>query len=188
MSSERAWVSRMLRNVYHTTSGISSGKIGLSIRQRVKHWPCNTMSSTSPTAATDTPDDLHTAEEIAAFLKVDPKTVLNWAKDGIIPEAFRVGRTVRFSLDAVRSSLDVNCAGDGRSVELAVMALSLVIGPSFRKIPKVDLGSITVDEVAELRRLYAAYSADLDKLETPEECAAYAVGALEAARMVARGV
>ena len=35
---------------------------------------------------------------------------------GIIPEAFRVGRTVRFSLEAVKASLDVNNAGDGRYV------------------------------------------------------------------------
>ena len=83
--------------------------------------------------------DLHTAEEIAAFLKVDPKTVLNWAKSGIIPEAFRVGRTVRFSLDAVKASLNLNSAGEGRYVELVVMALSLVFGPNFPRIPKVDL-------------------------------------------------
>lgn len=53
------------------------------------------------------PDDLHTAEEIAAYLKVDPKTVFNWAKSGIIPEAFRVGKTARFSLDAVKASLSM---------------------------------------------------------------------------------
>ena len=50
-------------------------------------------------------EDIVTAEELAAYLKVDPHTVLNWAKAGIIPEAFRVGRTVRFSLSAVKSCL-----------------------------------------------------------------------------------
>ena len=54
-------------------------------------------------------DDLQTTEEIAAFLKVDPKTVFNWAKIGIIPEAFRVGKTVRFSLEAVKASLKIKC-------------------------------------------------------------------------------
>ena len=50
------------------------------------------MASTpSSPGFTDEPNDLHTAEEMAAFLKVDPKTILNWAKAGIIPEAFRVG-------------------------------------------------------------------------------------------------
>lgn len=63
------------------------------------------------------PQDLHTAEEVAEYLKVDPKTVLNWAKSGIIPEAFRVGRTVRFSLEAVKASLNVNTVGGGRKFE-----------------------------------------------------------------------
>jgi excisionase family DNA binding protein len=132
------------------------------------------------------PVDLHTAEEIAAFLKVDPHTVLNWAKTGIIPEAFRVGRNVRFSLDEVKASLDINNAGEGRFVELVVMSLSLVFGPNFPRIPKVDLKSITLAEVEELNRLCAAYSADLDTLGSPQECFAYAEGVLEAAREVKR--
>ena len=141
-----------------------------------------------PLESAISPEGLHTCEEIAKFLKVDPHTVLNWAKDGIIPEAFRVGRTVRFNLDAVLSSLNVNMAGEGRSVELVVLALSLTFGPAFPRIPKVDLGSITVDELAEIKRLCAAYAADLDTLGTLEECAAYAEGVLEAARLLARGV
>lgn len=130
------------------------------------------------------PADLHTAEEMAAFLKVDPKTVLNWAKDGIIPEAFRVGRTVRFSMDAVKTSLDLNLAGEGRYVELVVMALSLVCGPAFPRIPKVDLGSITMGEIENLKLLCAAYAADLESLETPQEQGAYCEGVIEAARVL----
>ena len=132
------------------------------------------------------PDELHTAEEIAAVLKVDPKTVLNWAKSGIIPEAFRVGRTVRFSLDAVKDSLNVNSAGEGRYVELVVMALSFVFGPNFPRIAQLDLGSITMDEVAMLKKLCAAYYDDLEHLETPQDCFLYAEGVLAAARIVAK--
>ncbi|MCP5428625.1 MAG: helix-turn-helix domain-containing protein [Chromatiaceae bacterium] len=141
------------------------------------------MSTSQPG---DPPSDLHTAEEIAVFLKVDPKTVFNWAKSGTIPEAFRVGRIVRYSMDAVKASLGLSTGGEGREVELVVMALSLVFGPSFPRIPQVDLGSITVDELAELKRLCAAYAADLDELETPQEQAAYCEGVLEAARIVVR--
>jgi excisionase family DNA binding protein len=142
------------------------------------------ISSTAPSG--DVPEGLHTAEEMAAFLKVDPKTVLNWAKSGIIPEAFRVGRTVRFSLDAVKASLNLNNTGEGRYVELVVMALSLVFGPNFPRIPKVDLGSITMVEVDQLKKLCAAYAADVEALETPQEQFAYAEGVLEAARVVTK--
>jgi len=134
----------------------------------------------SAPAPIDPSDELHTAEEIAAFLKVDPKTVFNWAKSGIIPEAFRVGKTVRYSMDAVKTSLGLG--GQGRRVELVVMALSLVFGPAFPRIPKVDLGSITMDELTELKGLSTAYAADLEFLETPQEQAAYAEGVLAAAR------
>ena len=135
------------------------------------------MTAPSPT---DPPDGLHTAEEIAAFLKVDPKTVFNWAKSGRIPEAFRVGKTVRYSMNAVKTSLGLG--GEGRGVELVVMALSLVFGPAFPRIPKVELGSITLDELTELKRLCGAYAADLEFIVTPQEQAAYAEGVLAAAR------
>lgn len=141
-------------------------------------------TTTSSSPSDEVSADLHTAEEIAAFLKVDPHTVLNWAKTGIIPETFRVGRTVRFSLDEVKASLDINNAGEGRYVELVVMALSLVFGPNFPRIPKVDLKSITVAEIEELKRFCTAYSADLDTLESPQECFAYAEAVLGAARLV----
>jgi excisionase family DNA binding protein len=38
---------------------------------------------------------LVTAEEVAALLKVSPKSIYRWAEDGILP-AFREGRLVRF--------------------------------------------------------------------------------------------
>lgn len=38
---------------------------------------------------------LITAEEIAAFLKVSPKSIYRWASEGRLP-AFREGRLIRF--------------------------------------------------------------------------------------------
>ena len=38
---------------------------------------------------------LFTAEEIAAFLKVSPKSIYRWASEGRLP-AFREGRLIRF--------------------------------------------------------------------------------------------
>jgi len=163
-------------------------RIGLLIAGLVEHWSGHPMSSNPPTATDgEVPQGLHTAEEIAEVLKVDPKTVLNWAKAGIIPEAFRVGRTVRFSLEAVKASLDVNCTGDGRSVELAALALKRALGDDFPKLSNVDPGSITMDESAEINRLCAIHAAAIEDFKTPQERFSYAEGALEAARMLARG-
>ena len=129
-----------------------------------------------------------TADEIAVFLNVTPRTVYQWAEAGRIPTAFRNGRTVRFSLEAVKASLDVNCAGEGRSVELAVLALKLVFGDDFPKLPNLDTGSITIDETTEIKRLCAIHAAALEELKTPQERFAYTEGALDAAKMIARGV
>lgn len=130
---------------------------------------------------------LQTAAEIAEFLKVDARTIHYWADEGKIPTAFREGRTVRFDLDQVLESLNVNQSGEGRSVELVVWALSLAFGPAFPRIPKVDLDTVTVAEIAEIKRLCAAYAADMENFVIPEQCAAYAEGALNAARLVAKG-
>lgn len=143
-------------------------------------------SPSSPEPELHEADDIQTAEELAAYLKVDPKTVFNWAKDGVIPEALRIGRVVRFSLNDVKAALDLNRGGEGRHVELVVMALSLVAGPSFPRIPKIDLGSITMDEVAQLKTLCAAYASDLADLQTPQEQIAYCEGVIQAARLVYR--
>lgn len=134
----------------------------------------------------ETPADLYTAEEIAEYLKVDPKTVLNWAKSGIIPEAFRLGRTVRFSLEAVKACLDVNCAGGGRRFELVVLALKVVLGNDFHRYPKLDLGSITRDEVEEVKRLCDDFTKGLDGIESPQERNAFAEGVIDAWEMMIR--
>ena len=123
-------------------------------------WPAKTMYYNK------SPQSLNTATEIAKFLNVDARTVHYWAEEGKIATAFR----------------------EGRSVELVVLALSLTFGPAFPRIPRVDLDSITRAEIAELRKLCAAYAADLETLGTPQECAAYAEGVLAAARLVAKGV
>jgi hypothetical protein len=70
-------------------------------------------------------------------LKVDPHTVLNWAKAGIIPEAFRAGRTVRFSRDAVNASLDLNNAGEGRYLEMTSLALKCMLGIDYARMPNM---------------------------------------------------
>lgn len=132
---------------------------------------------------------LQTAEEIAEFLQVTPRAVYLWAEQGRIPTAYRNGRTVRFRLEDVQECLNPSISeGEGRYVELVVMALSLVCGPSFPRIPKIDLGSITMDEVGQLKVLCAAYAADLADLETPQEQIGYCEGVLAAARLVIKGV
>jgi excisionase family DNA binding protein len=130
---------------------------------------------------------LQTAEEIATFLNIEPRTVYYWAESGKIPTAYRVGRTVRFSLDNILDSLNVNLAGEGRSVELVVWALSLTFGRNFPRIPTLDLDTITVAEIAELKRLCAAYAADMEDFVIPQQCSAYAEAVLNAARLVAMG-
>jgi excisionase family DNA binding protein len=129
-----------------------------------------------------------TATEIAAFLNVTPRTVYQWAEEGRIPTAFRNGRTVRFSLDTVMASLNVNYAGQDRNFELVVLALSLVFGPAFPRIPQVDLDSITMHELGRIKRLCAIYADDLANFESAEECGAYAEAVLEAARIVGTGI
>jgi excisionase family DNA binding protein len=143
--------------------------------------------ATSPSLPSDNQaDDIVTAEELAAVLKVDPHTVLNWAKAGIIPEAFRVGRTVRFSLDAVNASLDVNNAGEGRYVEMVSLVMKLILDSDYARTPSIDTDSITVAEIAEIERLRDLHAANLEKLPTVQERAHYAEGVLEAARLVAK--
>jgi excisionase family DNA binding protein len=135
----------------------------------------------------DTPaEDIVTAEELASRLKVDPHTVLNWAKAGIIPEAFRVGRTVRFSLDAVKASLDLNNAGEGRYVELTSLALKCMLGIDYARTPNIDTDTITMAELDEIKRLMDVHTADLKALPTPQERAHYAEGVLDAARVLAK--
>lgn len=141
----------------------------------------------SPSPPSENPaEDLATTEELAAVLKVDPHTVLNWAKAGIIPEAFRVGRTVRFSLDAVKASLDLNNAGEGRYVEMVSLALKILLGDDYARSPSIDPDSITVAELGEIKHQVELHAANIGTLTTPQERAHYAEGVLEAARLVAK--
>jgi len=143
--------------------------------------------ATSPSLPPDSPpEDIATAEEMAAFLKVDPHTVLNWAKAGIIPEAFRVGRTVRFSFDAVKASLDMNRVGEGRYVELISLALKVMLGIDYSRSPNIDPNSITLAELGHIREQMDLHAANLKDLATPQARAHYAEGVLEAARFVVR--
>lgn len=143
--------------------------------------------ATPPSLPSDSPaEDIVTAEELAAVLKVDPHTVLNWAKAGIIPEAFRVGRTVRFSLDAVNASLDLNNAGEGRYVEMISLALKSMLGTDYARTPNIDPDSITMAELEEIKQQMDLHAAHLEELATPQERAHYAEGVLDAARVVAK--
>ena len=143
--------------------------------------------ATSPSLPPDNPaEDIVTAEELAAVLKEDPHTVLNWAKAGIIPEAFRVGRTVRFSRDAVKASLDLNNAGEGRYVEMTSLALKCMLGIDYARTPNIDPDSITVAELVEIKRQMDVHTAYLRDLPTPQERAHYAEGVLDAARVLAK--
>jgi len=143
--------------------------------------------ATSPSLpAGNPPADIVTAEELAAILKVDPHTVLNWAKAGIIPEAMRVGRTVRFSLEAVTASLDINNAGEGRYVETVSMALKVMLGGDFRRTPSFVPGSINVAALAEIKLQMQLHETNLKELTTTQARAHYAEGVLEAARFVVR--
>ncbi|MBN8460670.1 MAG: helix-turn-helix domain-containing protein [Verrucomicrobia bacterium] len=142
--------------------------------------------SPSPSTEPRPPADLMTAEELGAYLKVDPHTVLNWGKAGIIPEAMRVGRTVRFSKSAVDAALDMNRHGEGREVELVSLALKTMLGVGFARTPAINPDSVTLAELTEIKRQMDAHAANLQALGSPEERAHYAEGVLEAARIVAR--
>ena len=48
------------------------------------------------------PNELLTVDEVAAFLRVKPATVYEWAKDGKIP-ASKIGRLWRFRRDDVEA-------------------------------------------------------------------------------------
>ena len=102
--------------------------------------------------------------------------------------AFRVGESVRFRLDEVLAAGAVDSSGEGRNVQLTVLALTIVFGERFPRTPLLDLGSITFDEMEQLKKLCTAYQADLESMETPEECAHYCEGVIAAARLLARGI
>jgi excisionase family DNA binding protein len=135
------------------------------------------------------PNDLHTAEEVAAFLKVDPKTVFNWAKSGVIPEAFRVGKTVRFSLEAVKASLEIKCPDMGKSKRSTEDILRLafsMIDPMVFPAPAWMLVEDDLDpRDADHARLVAdRHRESIGRLTSIEEKIGYAGGVLDAQLMM----
>ncbi|BCU77562.1 hypothetical protein llg_22770 [Luteolibacter sp. LG18] len=138
---------------------------------------------------------LKTATEIAAYFNVDPRTIHYWAANGTIPVAFRKDKVVRFRLEDVLASnqappmqMAVALAtrpDEERSVELVILALSLVLGPEFPRIPAVDLDGLTMGEVEEIQAHCSAFQTDLSGLATFEERAHYAEGIIEGARAAA---
>jgi DNA-binding transcriptional MerR regulator len=60
-------------------------------------------------------EDLLTAGELANRLKVQPSTVLNWARRGVIPKKRLSHKVHRFSLRDVVNALEQrNGRGDGK--------------------------------------------------------------------------
>jgi len=49
---------------------------------------------------------LLTADDLAKIFNVSSRTILNWYYDGIIPARIRVGKVIRFELDAVMTALE----------------------------------------------------------------------------------
>lgn len=138
------------------------------------------------------PEDLHTAEEVAAFLKVDPKTVFNWEKSGIIPNAFRVGKTARFSLESVKASLDMKCPDLGkskRSIEDIVRLAFTMIDRELFPPPSWMLFEKDLDprDVDHARRLVDQYRKAVEALSSTKLKLAYFEGVLDWAAMMESG-
>ncbi len=136
-------------------------------------------------SSNSTPERLQTADDIAAFLKVSSRTVYLWAEGGRIPVAYRNGKTVRFRLADVQESL-VPGGDTDRHVELTVFALGTVFGDLFPRVPKINPGTITMDEQAEIERLCKAYLEAKDELTTPEEQVKFCEGVMAAAEEIAK--
>jgi excisionase family DNA binding protein len=49
--------------------------------------------------------EILTAQEVAAMLRVTPRTVHNWAASGVLP-AFRAGRLWRFNAEDIRKLIE----------------------------------------------------------------------------------
>ena len=52
------------------------------------------------------PGGLIKASHLARLLSVNSRTLHNWCEAGLIPVAYRAGRTVRFDPDAVKEALE----------------------------------------------------------------------------------
>jgi excisionase family DNA binding protein len=55
-------------------------------------------------------DRLWTTKEVAEFLGVPVTTLHRWRYDGVGPDAFRVGRHLRYDPDVVRAWLRDECS------------------------------------------------------------------------------
>jgi excisionase family DNA binding protein len=55
-------------------------------------------------AQSDNPSSLMSEREVALYLKVSARTIVNWRQRGIIP-FFRIGRTIRYSREQVDRAL-----------------------------------------------------------------------------------
>jgi excisionase family DNA binding protein len=55
-------------------------------------------------AQSDHPSSLMSEREVALYLKVSARTIVNWRQRGIIP-FFRIGRTIRYSREQVDRAL-----------------------------------------------------------------------------------
>ena len=52
----------------------------------------------------DSPGPLMSEREVAVYLKVSARTIINWRQRGIIPY-FRIGRSIRYSRDQIDRAL-----------------------------------------------------------------------------------
>lgn len=59
----------------------------------------------NPTPKASAPIQHSTPKEVAEHLQIDPSQVLRWAKAGIIPASFHVGRVWRFLIPDVDKAL-----------------------------------------------------------------------------------
>lgn len=74
---------------------------------------------------------------------------------------------------------------ESRPVQIVILVLSMLLGSEFPRISSADLDSITMGEVAEIKRLFAAYEVELDTLKIFQERAPFAEGVIAAAKAVA---
>ena len=65
-------------------------------------------------AETPLPDRLWSAQEVSSFLGVPVSTLHQWRYLGTGPDAYRVGKHLRYNPEAVREWLDAACRGKAR--------------------------------------------------------------------------
>jgi len=118
-------------------------------------------------------DDLLTAEQIAAVLKVTSRTNLYWEQEGRIPAEFRSGNVVRFRKDTVLRALKEG-ATEPRSVQLASFALYVALNKELPLAIPINVDSLTALEQEEIKRQVEAYLPEIEALESTQARASYA--------------